>query len=62
MAAAAEDLLRAEIVAETVTLLALAKALVLADIDRQGDGVLAVDARVKVAPYRPQDPFLRRLR
>jgi acyl-CoA synthetase (NDP forming)/GNAT superfamily N-acetyltransferase len=26
------------------------------------DGVLTVDARVKVAPYRPQDPFLRRLR
>jgi acyl-CoA synthetase (NDP forming) len=26
------------------------------------DGVLAVDARVKVAPYRSQDPFLRRLR
>ncbi len=26
------------------------------------DGVYAVDARVKVAPYTPQDPFLRRLR
>jgi acyl-CoA synthetase (NDP forming) len=26
------------------------------------DGVLAVDARVKAAPYDPQDPFLRRLR
>ena len=26
------------------------------------DGVFAVDARVKVAPYAPQDPFLRRLR
>ncbi len=26
------------------------------------DGVFAVDARVKVAPYQPQDPFLRMLR
>jgi acyl-CoA synthetase (NDP forming) len=26
------------------------------------DGVFAVDARVKVAPYEPRDPFLRRLR
>ena len=26
------------------------------------DGVYAVDARIKVAPYAPQDPFLRRLR
>ena len=26
------------------------------------DGVFVVDARVKVAPYAPQDPFLRRLR
>jgi acyl-CoA synthetase (NDP forming)/GNAT superfamily N-acetyltransferase len=26
------------------------------------DGVVAVDARIKVAPYQPQDPFLRRLR
>ena len=26
------------------------------------DGVFAVDARIKVAPYTPQDPFLRRLR
>jgi len=26
------------------------------------DGAFAVDARVKVAPYAPQDPFLRRLR
>jgi acyl-CoA synthetase (NDP forming)/GNAT superfamily N-acetyltransferase len=26
------------------------------------DGVFAVDARVKVAPYQPQDPFLRKLR
>jgi acyl-CoA synthetase (NDP forming) len=26
------------------------------------DRVLAVDARVKAMPYRPQDPFLRRLR
>ncbi len=26
------------------------------------DGVFVVDARVKVAPYTPQDPFLRRLR
>ena len=26
------------------------------------DGVYAVDARVKAAPYQPQDPFLRRLR
>ena len=25
-------------------------------------GVFAVDARVKVAPYQPQDPFLRTLR
>jgi acyl-CoA synthetase (NDP forming) len=26
------------------------------------DGVIAVDARVKVTPQAPQDPFLRRLR
>jgi acyl-CoA synthetase (NDP forming)/L-amino acid N-acyltransferase YncA len=26
------------------------------------DGVFAVDGRIKVAPYQPQDPFLRRLR
>ncbi len=26
------------------------------------DGVLAVDARIKAAPYQEQDPFLRRLR
>ena len=26
------------------------------------DGVYVVDARIKVAPYTPQDPFLRRLR
>ena len=26
------------------------------------DGVFVVDARVKVAQYAPQDPFLRRLR
>jgi acyl-CoA synthetase (NDP forming) len=26
------------------------------------DGVVAVDARIKVAPQLPQDPFLRRLR
>jgi acyl-CoA synthetase (NDP forming)/GNAT superfamily N-acetyltransferase len=26
------------------------------------DGIFVVDARVKVAPYTPQDPFLRRLR
>jgi len=26
------------------------------------DGVFVVDARVKVAPYAPQDPFLRKLR
>jgi acyl-CoA synthetase (NDP forming)/GNAT superfamily N-acetyltransferase len=26
------------------------------------DGVFAVDARIKVTPYQPQDPFLRRLR
>ena len=26
------------------------------------DGVFVVDARVRVAPYAPQDPFLRRLR
>jgi acyl-CoA synthetase (NDP forming) len=26
------------------------------------DGVQAVDARIRVAPARPQDPFLRRLR
>jgi acyl-CoA synthetase (NDP forming) len=26
------------------------------------DGVFAVDARVKVAPYQPQDPFLRMLK
>jgi hypothetical protein len=26
------------------------------------DGVLALGARVKVAPYLPQDPFLRKLR
>jgi len=26
------------------------------------DGALAVDARVRAMPYRPQDPFLRRLR
>ena len=26
------------------------------------DGVFVVDARVKVAPYQPHDPFLRRLR
>jgi acyl-CoA synthetase (NDP forming) len=26
------------------------------------DGVFVVDARVKVAPYEPQDPFLRKLR
>ena len=26
------------------------------------DGAFVVDARVKVAPYAPQDPFLRRLR
>jgi acyl-CoA synthetase (NDP forming) len=26
------------------------------------DGVFVVDARVKVAPYTPQDPFLRKLR
>jgi len=28
----------------------------------QPHGVLAVDARIKVAPCSPQDPFLRRLR
>ena len=26
------------------------------------DGVFVVDARIKVTPYRPQDPFLRKLR
>jgi acyl-CoA synthetase (NDP forming) len=26
------------------------------------DGVFVVDARIKVTPYQPQDPFLRRLR
>jgi len=26
------------------------------------DGVLVVDARIKVTPYQPQDPFLRKLR
>ena len=26
------------------------------------DGVYAVDARIKVTPYEPQDPFLRKLR
>lgn len=26
------------------------------------DGVFVVDARVKAAPYAPQDPFLRKLR
>jgi hypothetical protein len=26
------------------------------------DGVVALGARVKVAPYLPRDPFLRRLR
>ena len=26
------------------------------------DGVFAVDARIKVTPYKPQDPFLRKLR
>jgi hypothetical protein len=25
------------------------------------DGVVAMDARIKLAPYQPQDPFLRRL-
>ena len=28
----------------------------------RADGVFAVDARIKVAPHTPQDPFLRRLR
>ena len=26
------------------------------------DGAFVVDARIKVTPYEPQDPFLRRLR
>jgi acyl-CoA synthetase (NDP forming) len=26
------------------------------------DGAFVVDARIKVTPYRPQDPFLRKLR
>jgi hypothetical protein len=26
------------------------------------DGAVAVDARIRVAPQAPQDPFLRRLR
>ena len=26
------------------------------------DGVLALDARIKVAPFKPHDPFLRKLR
>jgi hypothetical protein len=25
------------------------------------DGAFAVDARVKVAPYQPEDPYLRKL-
>jgi acyl-CoA synthetase (NDP forming)/GNAT superfamily N-acetyltransferase len=28
----------------------------------RADGVFVVDARIKAAPYRPQDPFLRKLR
>ena len=28
----------------------------------QPDAVFVVDARIKVTPYRPQDPFLRKLR
>ncbi len=28
----------------------------------RADGVFVVDARIKVAPYQPQDPFLRKLR
>ena len=26
------------------------------------DGVFVVDARIKVRPFQPQDPFLRKLR
>jgi hypothetical protein len=29
---------------------------------KRPDGVYAVDARVKVTAYEPQDPFLRKLR
>jgi len=28
----------------------------------RADGVFVADARIRAAPYRPQDPFLRKLR